>query len=174
MWLAVGSIGGVNVFSGSLGKWHVQSANVGGNWTKAGATVKVAVGDVSAFGGTVLVDLLPTNVTATVSRGKWAFAKAASVKYAKPKASQPTYTLPDATGKALIVDMSKGKTNVSGAKLTYTPKTGMIKGSFKVFAMSGTRLSKYTMNVTGVVIDGVGHAKATCKRPAVTWSMTVE
>ena len=174
MWLAVGSIGGVNVFSGSLGKWHVQSASVGGDWKKAGATAKVTVGDVSAFGGTVLVDLLPTNVTATVTRGKWAFAKAASVKYAKPKSNQPTYTLPDATGKALIVDTSKGKTNVSGTKLTYTPKTGMIKGSFKVFAMSGTRLMKYTMNVTGVVIDGVGQAKATCKRPAVTWSMTVE
>jgi hypothetical protein len=30
------------------------------------------------------------------------------------------------------------------------------------------------MSVTGVVIDGVGHGKATCKRPAVSWSMKVE
>ena len=156
---ALGSKDGKNVFAGALGKWHVQTANVGGNWTKGGATAVVAVEDVSAFAGTVLVDLLPTNVTAKVSRGKWAFDKAASVKLKN--------------GALTGIDDPK-KPNLSGMKLSYTPKTGMFKGSFKVYALNGTKLVKYTMSVTGVVIDGVGHGKATCKRPAVSWSMKVE
>ena len=156
---ALGSKDGKNVFAGALGKWHVQTANVGGNWTKGGATAEVAVEDVSAFAGTVLVDLLPTNVTAKVSRGKWAFDKAASVKLKN--------------GALTGIDDPK-KPNLSGMKLSYTPKTGMFKGSFKVYALNGTKLVKYTMNVTGVVIDGVGYGKATCKRPAVSWSMKVQ
>jgi hypothetical protein len=156
---ALGSKDGKNVFAGALGKWHVQTANVGGNWTKGGATAVVAVEDVSAFAGTVLVDLLPTNVTAKVSRGKWAFDKAASIKFKN--------------GALTGIDDPK-KPNLSGMKLSYTPKTGMFKGSFKVYALNGTKLVKYTMSVTGVVIDGVGHGKATCKRPAVSWSMKVE
>ena len=172
--IALGSIGGKDVFAGALGKWHVQSANVGGAWNKAGATAEVAVGDVSAFGAGVLADLLPTNEVAAVTRGKWAFAKAATVKYAKPKANQPTYTLPDAAGKALVIDTSKGKTNFSGLKLTYTPKTGMFKGSFKVFALQAGKLKKFTMNVNGVVVDGVGHGYATCKKPSVTWTVSVQ
>ena len=156
---ALGSKDGKNVFAGALDKWHVQTANVGGNWTKGGATAEVAVEYVSAFAGTVLVDLLPTNVTAKVSRGKWVFDKAASIKFKN--------------GALTGIDDPK-KPNLSGMKLSYTPKTGMFKGSFKVYALNGTKLVKYTMSVTGVVIDGVGHGKATCKRPAVSWSMKVE
>ena len=166
-------IGG-SQFAGTLGGWHVQSAAVGGNWTKGVATAKVAVGDVSAFGGGVLAELLPTNEVATVARGKWAFKKAATVKYVKAKSNQPTYTLPDATGKAIVIDTSKGKTNLSGLKLTYTPKSGNFKGSFKVFALQAGKLKKFTMNVNGVVVDGVGHGKATCKKPSVTWAVSVQ
>lgn len=172
--LAVGSIGGVNVFAGSLGKWHVQSANVGGNWTKANATAVVAVGDVSAFGSGVLTDLLPTNEVAAVASGKWTFKKAASVKWAKPKADQATFTPLDAKGKGLIIDTSKDKTNFSGLKLTYTPKKGTFKGSFKVYAVQAGKVKKFTINANGVVVDGVGYGTATCKRPAITWSVTVE
>ena len=157
-------IGG-SQFAGALGSWHVQSANVGGNWTKASATAAVTVGDVSAFGGGVLNDLLPTNEIASVTRGKWAFKKAATVKFAKAKG---------ATEKTLIVDTSKDKTNLSGLKLTYTPKNGTFKGSFKVFTLQSGKLKKYTVNVNGVVIDGMGYGAATCKKPAVTWQMSVQ
>jgi hypothetical protein len=50
----------------------------------------------------------------------------------------------------------------------------MFKGSFKVFALQAGKLKKFTMNVSGVVVDGVGYGYATCKRPAVSWSMKVE
>ena len=172
--LEVKNVGTMNVtiggdrFDGSLGPWHVQSAEVGGDWTGRGATVTVEADDLSMFAGEVLEDLLPNDEQATASGGKWSFAKAAGVKWAKPKG---------ATEKTLIVDTSKGKTNLSGIKLTYTPKKGTFKGSFKVYALEGagakTKLKKYTVKVNGVVVGGVGYGVATCKKPALRWSVSV-
>ena len=166
-------------FAGSMGEYHVQSANVGGNWAGGGATVTVAAaGDLSMFAGTVCSDLLPNGERVTVTGGKWKFAKAASVKWAKPKkgAAQPEI-YDEVSGKGLIVDATKGKTNRSGLRLTYTPKKGTFKGSFKVYALEGTgkatKLKKYTVNVSGVVVGGIGYGTATCKRPAVSWPVTV-
>ena len=171
------TIGG-GKFAGSLGGWHVQSGTVGGNWSKATATVNVVAQSATVPTGTI-EKLLPDGEQATVSGGKWSFAKAASVKWAKPKkgaALSESYN--EAAGKDLIVDDTKGKTNLSGLKLTYTPKKGTFKGSFKVYALEGagkaTKLKKYTVNVTGVVVDGIGYGVATCKKPVVSWSVTVE
>jgi len=81
------------------------------------------------------------------------------------------------SGKGLLVDTSGDKTNLSAMKLTYTPKKGTFKGSFKVYALEGsgkaTKLKKYTIKVSGVVVGGVGYGTATCKKPAVSWSVTV-
>ena len=175
------TIGGSR-FAGSLGgKYHVQSAAVGGAWAggTAKATVDSEIGDLARFPGTLLTDFLPDEETATVKNGKWTFAKAASVKWAKPKKGAALPELYDeASGKGLIIDTSKGKTNLSGLKLTYTPKKGTFKGSFKVYALEGsgkkTKLKTYTVNVSGVVVDGVGYGTATCKKPAVSWTVTVE
>ena len=165
MRIALGGIGGVNVFAGALGSWHVQSAAVGGDWNKSAATVAVEVDDVSAFGSGVLAELLPTNEVAAVAGGKWKFAKAASVKYAKAKG---------ATEKTLIVDTTKDKTNLSGLKLSYAPKTGMFKGSFKVYALQSGKVKKFTVNVNGAVVDGIGYGTATSKKPAVSWAVSVK
>jgi len=47
-----------------------------------------------------------------------------------------------------------------------------------VYALEGSgkaiKLKKYTVNVSGFVLDGVGYGKATCKKPSVSWSVTVE
>ena len=172
------TIGGTQ-FAGSLGDWHVQSADVGGAWSGRGATVTVAIGDVSMFAGTVVSGLLPADEQATVNGGKWSFAKAASVKWAKPtKGAAWSEFYDESSGKDLIVDDTNGKTNLSGLKLTYTPKKGTFKGSFKVYALEGagraTKLKKYTVKVAGVVVDGVGYGVATCKTPAVRWAVTVK
>ena len=175
------TIGGSR-FAGSLGgKYHVQSAAVGGAWAggTAKATVDSEIGDLARFPGTLLTDFLPDEETATVKNGKWTFAKAASVKWAKPKKGAALPELYDeASGKGLIIDTSKGKTNLSGLKLTYTPKTGIFKGSFKVYALEGsgkkTKLKTYTVNVNGFALDGVGYGTATCKKPSVSWTVTVE
>ena len=170
-------IGG-GLFAGSLGGYHVQSADIGGAWGERGATVAIEVGDVSVFDGMVLTDFLPDEEQATVKKGKWTFAKAASVKWAKPKkGAEHSEFYDEQSGKDLIVDDTKGKTNLSGLKLTYTAKTGVFKGSFKVYALQGSgksmKLKTYTINVNGFVVDGVGYGKATCKKPAISWSVTV-
>ena len=63
-------------------------------------------------------------------------------------------------------------------KLTYTPKKGTFKGSFKVYALEGegkaTKLKKYTVNVSGLVVGGKGYGAATCKKPFAAWRVTVE
>ena len=73
---------------------------------------------------------------------------------------------------------SLGNTYHSGIKLTYTPKKGTFKGSFKVYALEGSgkamELKKYTVNVSGFVLDGIGYGTATCKKPAISWPMTVK
>ena len=47
-----------------------------------------------------------------------------------------------------------------------------------MYALEGagkaTKLKKYTVNVSGVVVGGVGYGTATCKRPAVNWAVTVK
>ena len=101
------------------------------------------------------------------------------MRWAKPKKdAEHTKFYDNVSDKDLIVDETKNKTNGSGLKLTYTSKNGTFKGAFKVYALEGvgkaTKLKKYTINVTGVVVNGVGYGVATCKKPAVSWTVTVE
>ena len=171
---------GSDRFAGSMGKCHVQFGTVGGNWTRTGAKVYVDGGrGATALPAGTIEELLPDGEPVAVSGGKWKFAKAAGVKWAKPKkgAALPE-RYDEASGKGLIVDDTKGKTNLSAMKLTYTPKKGTFKGSFKVYALEGagkaTKLKKYTVNVSGVVVGGVGYGTATCKKPALSWAVTVK
>lgn len=110
--------------------------------------------------------------------GKWSFERATSVKFSKVKdptsMRYPEYFYPE-SGKGLIVGEGN---NPSGLKLTYTPKRGSFKGSFKVYALEGergqTKLKNYTVKVSGVVVGGVGHGMATYKKPALAWSVMVK
>ena len=177
--IAIGSIGGVNVFSGELGKWHVQTANVGEDWGKATATVNVDISDsLDSLPSGILAELLPTNEVANVAGGKWKFEKAASVKWTKLKDGVVPLVKDEESGKGLVVDTSKGKTNLSGLKLTYTPKKSTFKGSFKLYELKGsgksTKLNKFTVNISGVVVNGVGYGTATCKKPVISCPVVVE
>lgn len=172
--IAIGSMGGVNVFSGSLGKWHVQSAKVGGSWGKNSATFSMDATTIDSLPSGTLEALLPTNEVATAAGGKWKFKKAASVKWTKVKAGVVPLVQDATTGKGLVVDTSKDKTNRSGLKLTYTPKKGTFKGTFKLYELKSGKLKKYTVNVSGVVVDGVGYGKATSKKPVIDWPVTIK
>ncbi len=173
------TIGGER-FAGSLSGLHVQSADVGGNWTQAGSVVnvKVPAADLSKFAGAVVKELLSADEPVTPAGGKWKFAKAATVKWAKLKpGAAPFGGLSDAaSGKGLLVDTSKGA-NLSGMKLVYTPKKSTFKGSFKLYALEGsgakTKLKKYTVKVSGVVVGGEGHGEAVCKKPSASWVVSV-
>ena len=165
-------------FSGTLGGWRVQTANVGGNWKSSGVTVSVDAGDLSAIPGTVLDFLLPNAEKGVSSGTRWTFAKTASVKWTKPKAGVKPVVLDAESGKGLIVDTSRNRTNLSGMNLAYAAKRGTFKGSFKVYVLertgSSTKLKKYTAKVVGVVANGVGYGSATWKNPEITWPLTVQ
>ena len=146
---------------GLPGGLSVQSADVGGNWTRTDAKVCVDTTVVTFPAGTV-AELLPVGEPVIAKGGKWAFNKAATVKFVTMDGD-------------VEWDTSNGKTNLSSMKLTYTPKTGFFKGSFKVYALEGAKLRKYTANVSGFVVDGTGYGQATIKKPAAgPWTVTVE
>ena len=127
-------------FDGSVGAYTVAPAKVGGKWTRTDAAVYVAFGGAALPAGTV-ESLLPDGEPVRAKGGKWAFDKAASIKYKKG---------------ALSGDNDPKKPNLSAMKLAYTPKTGLFKGSFKIYALQGGKLKKFTVKVTGVVVDGGG------------------
>ena len=155
-------------FYGELNGYAIESADVGGPWGGSAANVSVEIDDLSMFSGEVQEDLLPYEVSASVSRGKWSFPKAASVKLAKSKGS---------TEKQLVVNTKAGS-NLSGLKLTYTPSKGTFKGSFKIYeirtAGGKKTLKKHRVKVSGIVVNGAGYGIATLKNPAASWAIRVE
>lgn len=67
--------------------------------------------------------------------------------------------------------------------MKYTEKAGTFKGSFKVYATNASgimdgvkpKLKKYTVNVTGFVVDGKGAGQASIKKPSAgPWAVTLE
>lgn len=118
----------------------------------------------------VVVDLLPDDQDVPVdAKGKIALAKAATLKYTKIKGTKPAEY-------ELVLDTSKGKTNLSGLKLTYTAKTSSIKGSFSVYTVNEAKhkVNKTSFTVNGMVIDGKAVGVATCKKPAISCPVALE
>ena len=146
----------------------VQEVKVGGSLADGAMAFKVEFESLPDV-GEILEPALPTNVTAYVSGGKkFDFGKAASPKYRKDRAS-------GAYGLTGLDDPAKR--NLSGLKLKYAPKTGIFKGSFKVYATTGgdkPKLKKYTVNVIGFAVDGAGVGWATLKKPSAEWTVTIE
>jgi len=100
----------------------------------------------SSIPGTVLTDYIPDGVKVASNGGKWVLPKAGKVVY-----------------KDGAVDGSKLGENPSGLKLTCKAKDGSFKGSFKVYAVDGGKAKATTVNVTGVMVNGVGYGTATIK-----------
>lgn len=149
----------------AMGKKMVGGALKGG----ARGTFRLSGFDLSVP-GELQEDLLPYEVPFDVAGGKWRFAKSTRVKWAKDKKTNEF---------GRVVDESGGKTNHASLKLTYTSKTGVFKGSFKVYALDEAngrkKLKKYTVKVLGLVVDGVGQGEASCKQPAAgAWPVAVE
>ena len=120
-----------------------------GGALKSGAAFHVSKADTlwSSISGTVIADYIPDGAEVTSNGGKWVLPKAGKVVY-----------------KNGAVDESKLGENPSGLKLTYKAKDGSFNGSFKVYSVNGAKAKATTVNVTGVVIDGVGYGTATIKK----------
>ena len=151
-------------FVGALGNGlTVRTASVGGDWPHARAVVDVDFGSgTGALPSGTLTDLLPTGSRAesfALVNGRWNFAPAAAVKYAKirnPETKEETYGLQGLS--------DPRKTNLSAMRLTYDSRKSTFKGSFKVYVLETAgmrpRLLKHTARVTGIVVGGLGFGRA--------------
>lgn len=155
----IGSVG----FTGSIGDaYDVSDAEVGGNWTETDSAVYVDFEDGIALPAGMTEEtfaMLPNGEPVLLKNGKWAFNKAATVK---------------AAGGVATADTANGKTNLSALKFTYQPKTGLFKGSFKIYTMNAGRVKKFSVKVTGVVVDGVGYGTTTFNKAPAGWSILVD
>lgn len=155
-------VGETNCY-GTIGdSYYFTDAVVGGAWTEENsvANVDFMYGIDLPEGMTdETIELLPTDEPVTLKNGRWAFNKAARVKMSNG---------------SVIVDTTNGRTNLSAMKLTYTPKTGVFKGSFRIYTVKNARIKRYTVKVTGVVVDGFGFGTATLNKEPTGWSVTVD
>jgi hypothetical protein len=94
-----------------------------------------------------MTDYLPDGVSVTQSGKKWVLPKAGKIAMKKG-----------------VVDDSKKGDNPAALKISYKAADGSFKGSFKAYADVGGKLKTTTVNVTGVMIDGVGYGTATIKK----------
>lgn len=118
----------------------------------------------------VVKDMLLEHMTFSINaKGKVSLPKAASLTYKKIKKSKPT-------AYELVLDTSKGKTNLMGLKLSYSPKTSSIKGLFVIYTDNPEKhkINKYTFTITGMVVEGKAVGIATCKKPSMTSQVFIE
>ncbi|MBO4287571.1 MAG: leucine-rich repeat domain-containing protein [Kiritimatiellae bacterium] len=147
-----------------------RTAKVGGKMASRTMFFSGTFDPVPSFGaGMARVEkALPLNMKVAVTGAKWNIAKAKTLKYVKVKEGGAVrYDLPVADGE-----------NVSGLKLAYAYKTGMFKGSFKMYATNAgaakPKLKKYTVKVIGFVVADTGTGEATLKKPSGgPWTVTV-
>lgn len=153
----------------------VWSADVGGLWT---GTAKFHFGDIFdlSFGDDCLIEyafdenfttdlFLYTPVPVTMSGKKWTTPKAARVKW--KKCPRNALCIGD-----WLFNIKSGSGNLSGLKLSYNSKTGLFKGSFRMFTFRG---KKYTAKINGIVVDGIGIGQAVCpKLSPDSWTVTIK
>ena len=122
----------------------------------------------------LLDEAIPNGVEIEVKNGtKLDCGKAPTIKYKKIKEDDEVFY-------ELVGLDDESRPNYSGLKLTYSYKTGEFKGSFKLYASNECsdslipKLKKYSVSVSGIVVDGVGYGTAILKKPACTWTVVIE
>ena len=116
---------------------------------KGGAAFRIDADAFTAMWGRSALPYLPDGVPVTANGTKWLLPKAGKVAYLRGTTT---------------VDESKTGDNPSTLKLTYKAKDGTFKGSFKAYADVHGRPKATTVNVTGVLVEGVGYGAATIKK----------
>lgn len=110
------------------------------------------VADISGFeieGETIDDSFSPDGTVISVLSGRWRVPRADTVKFVGDEGYITT----------------KDNGNPSGLKLSYTVKTGLFKGSFKVYGVTdGGKSKKHTATVSGAVVNGVGYGCAYIKK----------
>ena len=120
-----------------------------GSYLDADAKFRIDVSKVAAAIPGVQTSLLPDGLAVGMNGAKFAIDKAGTVKLLKDKSG---------------IDPAGLGTNPSGLKLTYTIKKCTFKGSFNAYTLSGGKLKKVNVNVSGVVLGGTGYGTAPIKK----------
>ena len=151
-------------FTGKMGEMKLRTTKVGGDWTRSDASVCVEF--YSEFPEEVFDELIPCGEPVIPKNGKWSCEKAANISWKKDKATGEFH---------LAGDDDPRRPNLAALKLNYSPRTGVFKGSFKLYALQNNRLKKYGVKVNGVVVNGQGFGMAILKKPFVLFGdVTVE
>ena len=161
-------LGSIQFFAYSDDNCFIESGSfdVGGAIDAEELSFSVDVDEYPDFGdGWEPVVDMPDGEPVYVKNGtKFSFNRTPSLKYVRYREDGESWY-------ELVGLDDEGKTNVSGLKLTYTQKTGVFKGSFKVYATNEAivgdgkkpKLKKYTAKVSGCFVDGVGYGSAVLK-----------
>ena len=160
------------------GEYFVEECQVGGKLKNGTSYFSVELeDDIDAPSGYDFIgDLLPEETAVTVSKNGSKIVvpgKAPKVKYNRIKEDGEVYYEPS---------WEDGDwDNPAGLKLTYKPKTGVLSGSFKVYATNADyidenkapKVKAFTAKISGIVIDGQGMGSATLKVGKKTYSFPV-
>lgn len=114
----------------------------------SGAAFHIDADAFAAMWGRGALPYLPNGVP-VAGGAKWGLPKAGKVVYKKGTTE---------------VDDSKTGANPSGLKLSCKAKDGTFKGSFKAYSDVNGKPKATKVDVTGVLIDGVGYGAATVKK----------
>ena len=158
------------------GDYFVEERQIGGNLADGTGYFSVDLEDdfEAPEGYDFIDDLLPEDTTVIVSKGGSKLTvpgKAPKVKYNKIREDGEVYYEP--------AWEDDDWDNPASLKLTYKSKTGVISGSFKVYATNADyidenkapKVKSYTAKLSGIVIEGYGIGSATVKIGKTTYSM---
>ena len=135
--------------SGTLGVIGIEESAVGKPGSlKSNAAFRIDADAFTTMWGKNAMPYLPDGVP--VGGGtRWTLPKAGKVAYVRGTTE---------------VDAAKLLDNPSALKLTYKAKDGTFKGSFKAYAVENGKPKATTVNVAGVLVDGIGYGTATIKK----------
>ena len=171
--VARGSSASIDVSNGRLsGSWNgcrIAAATIGGEINRS-ATFDF--GDMPESINGYCVNYPSESEPVAMAGAYWTCARPATMKWKKCPPCKDGVCANCGYG-SWLVDNSDGKTNVSGLRLTYNARQGTFKGTFKVFTWSPNG-AKYTVHVSGVVVNGVGYGTASLKKAGKTWSISVK
>ena len=178
-----GSLATVTVAEhGISGSWNgnrIVQANIGGEYWK---TARFSITDgpeAIRDANSVSYPIWPENEPVEMRGRKWYCEKAGRMKWLMPccyyeGSRSGCVTCSDCCGWGGV-----GDSNYSGLRLNYNLKTGTFKGSFtlyqyvKDFRQKKEKGVKKKVNVSGILIDGVGYGTATA-RGVGSWMVSVK
>ena len=117
---------------------------------KANAVFHIDADEFTAMWRKSALPYLPNGVPVKLGKNnKWTVPKAGKVVYVRGSTN---------------VDTTKLLDNASALKLTYTAKSGTFKGSFKAYVEVKGKPKSTTVNVVGVLVNGICYGTATIKK----------